>query len=135
MKRVASLLLVSLLMGIPYLSTHVVAAGDNPIDSCGTQGVWQAPQQTGGIWLPASGTVRALVVFVQFRGDRYDTSNGSWPAGQLPTWASSVLYPTVQSSYPDWTLSDYFKEMSLGSCDLVGDVYPSLVITAQTESS
>jgi hypothetical protein len=90
--------------------------------------------QTGGKYLPASGTIRALIVYVQLLGDTHEPSNSNWLSGQLPSYASSLLYPSVQSTYPDYSLSDYYKIMSNGTLNVIGDYYPSLVTTSQTEA-
>jgi M6 family metalloprotease-like protein len=87
-------------------------------------------QQTGSLFKPAINSpgqqFRVLFVFVQFQGDT--RTNTAWPLNQLPTWADDFIDSSPSSSYRDLTLSDYWKEMSMGNYDFVGDVYPNLVI-------
>ena len=92
--------------------------------------------QTGGLYKPSSNGVneymKALVVFVQFDDTNVDIYNTTWPKDQLPTWADDLISSSPSSNYPDFTISDYWKEMSMGSFDFIGDVYPNLV-TINTE--
>jgi hypothetical protein len=106
----------------PQIVFPAVGSG---IDSvCGTpQGV---ATQVGGLVLPEQGTVRALVIFVQFPDDT--TSSGAWPLNSLPNYASTILDPSVSCSYTQRSLSHYYSEMSFGQLNLIGDVYPALVI-------
>jgi M6 family metalloprotease-like protein len=89
--------------------------------------------QTGGLYKPSSNLpgqyFRALFVFVQFEGD--DRPNSGWDPDELPDWAFDFVdsEPVTQGNeYRDMTFSDYWKEMSLGSFDFIGDIYPELVI-------
>jgi hypothetical protein len=81
--------------------------------------------------IPSTGTLRALVIYVQFFDDDFEAFpyTNDWPANvgnwQLPTWAYEVLSPTVQSQYTNPSLSGYFHNMSLGNFELIGDEYPT----------
>ncbi len=92
--------------------------------------------QTGGLYKPSSNGaneyMKTLVVFVQFDSTDVDVNNFTWPKDQLPTWANDLISSSPSSSYPDLTISDYWKDMSMGSFDFIGDVYPNLV-TINTE--
>ena len=71
---------------------------------------------------------RTLVVFVQFSGDT--RTDDDWPLNNLPTWADQAneyIATSPSSSYPDMTVSDYWKQMAQGNYDFIGDVYPNLV--------
>lgn len=89
-----------------------------------------ASSQTGGLYKPSSNLpgqyFRVLVVFVQFQGDNRPNSN--WNPNQLPDWADEFIDPQTASEYTDMTISDFWKEMSMGNFDFIGDVYPELVI-------
>jgi len=83
----------------------------------------------GGKHLPASGTVRVLVVFAQFKDDQQDPTNPNWPLNQLPAWSGQLFAGEQSNAYPEWTVSDYFSQMSNGRYHVIGDIYPKLVTT------
>lgn len=88
---------------------------------------------TGGKFKPsanASGQFfRILFVFAQFQSDT--TVIPGWQKGSLPDWASTVIDTAPASSYRQYTISDYFKRMSKGQFDFIGDIHPN-IITVQT---
>lgn len=72
---------------------------------------------------------RVLIVFVQFQGDT--RINEDWPLNQLPVWADQAnefIASSPSSSYPELTVSDYWKEMAQGNFDFIGDIYQTLVM-------
>ncbi len=85
-----------------------------------------------------NGVVRALVVFCKFSDDTFDLSpyTDLWPSSQntLPSWASSIIAPAVWLNYPHPSISGYFRDMSGGRFDVIGDVYPELYIPEQEQS-
>lgn len=91
--------------------------------------------QTGGKFKPSSNSpgqyLRILFVFAQFNGDTSVHSN--WTYGQLPDYHNKLVDSIVSSSYRAFTLSDYWKTMSFGNFDIIGNVYPNLV-TLRPES-
>lgn len=92
---------------------------------------------SGGKYKPSStGSneyVKALVVFVQFQDTDVDVNNTSWPKDQMPIWAHDLISSGVSNNYPEFTLSDYWQEMSMNNLDFIGDVHPNLV-TINTEN-
>jgi M6 family metalloprotease-like protein len=86
----------------------------------------------GGKHLPTTGTVRVLVVFAQFKDDQQDPSNPNWPLNQLPAWSHQLFATEQSTSYPAWTVTDYYFQMSNGRYHVLGDVYPNLVTTMLT---
>jgi M6 family metalloprotease-like protein len=75
--------------------------------------------QLGGIYLPASGSVRVLLVFVSFPED--NTVHPYWPAHQPPTEMNQYIDSTeTQNSANFSNLTNYFRQMSLGSYKVVG---------------
>lgn len=88
--------------------------------------------QTGSLYKPVMNGpgeyFRVLVVFVQFSGDT--RTDAGWPLNQLPVWANQAnefIASSPSSSYPDMTVSDYWKQMAQGNYDFIGNVYPNLV--------
>lgn len=86
----------------------------------------------GGKYLPATGTVRVLVVFAQFKDDQQDPSNPNWPLNHLPSWSGQLFAQEQSTTYSAWTVSDYYHQMSNGRYHILGDVYPKLVTTTLT---
>jgi M6 family metalloprotease-like protein len=86
----------------------------------------------GGKHLPVNGTVKVLVVFAQFKDDVDQPSNPEWPSGQLPRWANNLFATQQSASYPAWSVSDYYAQMSFGRYHVIGDVYPELITTPLT---
>ncbi len=91
----------------------------------------------GAPWyIPATGTVKALIVYVQFPGD--NTSDPYWSSGQLPSYSNSIIDSDVVQAYRQHTLSDFYRVMSNGSTtsglNLIGDVYPQLVTAPHSMS-
>ncbi|MFQ5583735.1 MAG: FlgD immunoglobulin-like domain containing protein [Calditrichia bacterium] len=89
-------------------------------------------------YLPPTGTLIALAIFVKFKDDTFDSSPATdgWPSSlqTLPSWAPDFLAPTTNSTYVPDGFSDYFDEMSLGQYQLIGDVYSDVYITPENES-
>ncbi|PIW70483.1 MAG: hypothetical protein COW08_01555, partial [Ignavibacteriales bacterium CG12_big_fil_rev_8_21_14_0_65_30_8] len=75
---------------------------------------------------PHTGTFKMLIVLCNFSDDTFEQSPDTdlWPAAlnSMPSWGPSLLSTTVQTSYQNPSLSGYFKEMSNGSFDVIGDV-------------
>ncbi len=88
--------------------------------------------QIGGLYKPAKNGIneylKALVVFVQFDGTTEDINNSAWKKDEMPNWANNIIAPNKSNNYPEFSLSDYWSKMSVGSFDFIGDVYPNLVI-------
>lgn len=91
--------------------------------------------QVGGKFKPSSNSpgqyFRILFVFAQFSGDTNYYSD--WSYGQLPNYYNKIVDSVIASTYRAFTLSDYWKTMSFGNFDIIGDVYPNL-ITLRSEN-
>jgi len=89
-------------------------------------------------YYPTDATLKALVVFVKFTDDNYDNPphTNLWPStlNTLPTWAPSIISPTVEPKYSDPSISGYFDEMSMDELQITGDVYPQLYIPLNDEN-
>ncbi len=88
----------------------------------------------GGLFKPSSNLpgeyFRALIVFAEFQSDNNVIDN--WPKGQLPNWAYNLIDSIPSSSYRPYSLSDYFKKMSVGDFDFIGDVFPRIITLSDT---
>jgi M6 family metalloprotease-like protein len=92
--------------------------------------------QTGSLFKPAENApgqyFRALIVFAEFQGsDNWNVPH--WAYGSLPDWANDFIDSSPSSNYRDLTFSDYWKQMSMGNFDFIGDVYP-IVVPLPSES-
>jgi parallel beta-helix repeat protein len=74
----------------------------------------------GGIYIPSSGTIRVLVVFVQFKDD--NDYNPHWISGQVPDYMNSFIDATQQQGSSNYiNLTNYFNQMSLGNYHVIGN--------------
>lgn len=82
----------------------------------------QAPlTQTGGAYIPSSGTLRVLMVFIDFSDDSYQPSNPTWPVGQGPNYLSQIIDPDEnQPSDLINNVTTYFRDMSFNNLQMVG---------------
>lgn len=100
--------------------TTVYAADEN---SCGVQ--TQQPQtQIGGAYCTASGTVKALLIFIDFKDDTYDRTNSTWPVGTGPNFLNSIVDSTdTQNSGTYANVSTFFNNMSFSQFKMIGKAY------------
>lgn len=77
-------------------------------------------------------TLRLLVFFVEID---YDTSpdleqhpegTKSWAVGKLPFYADELFDPFSRDA-PRGSITDYYREISLGNLEVLGDYYPELI--------
>ncbi len=74
----------------------------------------------GGIYIPSAGTLRVLVVFVQFKDD--NDSNPHWTSGQGPDYMNSFIDANQQQGSSNYiNLTNYFNQMSLGTYHIIGN--------------
>lgn len=69
--------------------------------------------------------IKVLIIFAEFANDTRSFSD--WQYGQLPSYSNKLLSETIQSNYKPLSISDYWDKMSLGKCDIIGDVFPSII--------
>jgi hypothetical protein len=76
--------------------------------------------EIGGIYMPARGTFRVLIVFASFPDD--ETLHPYWPAHNPPLFMEQFIdSDTALRSQGSFNLTHYFREMSLGQFNLVGE--------------
>ncbi|MBI5473273.1 MAG: T9SS type A sorting domain-containing protein [Ignavibacteriae bacterium] len=75
---------------------------------------------TGGIYMTAKGTLRVLIVFASFPDD--STPHPYWQRHQPPQFMQQFIDPdTLTRSSASFNLTNYFRQMSLGQFNLVGE--------------
>jgi M6 family metalloprotease-like protein len=115
---------ILLLVMLPFigLSQERTESHSVPIGRLSAQGV------------PANGTFRVLVIYCKFSDDDFDLSpySDGWPLSlnTLPEWARSGTVADTVRNYSFKSLSDYFSTMSGGKLNIIGDVYPDVVVPA-----
>jgi len=128
--------LIKILISVLLINFAIHASNTEEVKCAGNIPQSSIQAQTGGLFKPSSNGVneymKALVVFVQFSATDVDINNPIWPKDQLPTWAFNLISSSASSNYPEFTISDYWKDMSMESFDFIGDVYQNLV-TINTE--
>jgi len=88
-------------------------------------------------------TLRALIVFTQFKNDKYPgdpaVNYREWPIStnpnELPSFANALLSSSSSPPYPDSSLTAYFYDQSLGHFILYGEAYDSVLVTSKDESN
>lgn len=90
------------------------------------------PQNPSGIYeskngyhLPATGTIRLLVVFAQIEYDTGTDPNPNnqdeWNVGELPTWADDLFNPNLPLGQASGMITRYYQEALFGSFNVLGD--------------
>lgn len=86
----------------------------------------------GGRHLPATGVVRAFVVYVQFKD--HTTADPNWPVNSLPNWAASFVDSVADGNYPAGSLTQRYHQWSGGQYHLIGNYFNRLVITSKNSN-
>ena len=120
-RRSPYVLVAVLLMGL--LVPGLMRAGDLQLQ-CGlnvSRAQMQPQGEVGGKYITAHGVLRILIVFASFPDD--ETPHPFWPAHQPPLFMRRFIDPdTLTHSTDPFNLTHYFREMSLGQFNLIGDV-------------
>jgi len=124
-----------ILLFLIFLISSFVFAQQEQMFLCGMPDTsfYRAPEDRGGLYTPSDGNLKAIVVFIQFKDDNYESSG--WPLNSLPVWARDMMDPEPGEPFLRINLSHYFHEMSNGVFEIYGYVHPEVMITYQDESS
>jgi M6 family metalloprotease-like protein len=78
--------------------------------------------QPGGMLLPAEGRIHALFIFAQFPDDNYDPGNVQWRKNDIPQRVKDNSWVDADwtGNPTQWSLTDYFNEMSFGKLQFTG---------------
>lgn len=111
MKTQSSLICAALLLAVAAFL--VPRAYSQTEQNCGTPMSTKSMSQLGGVYLPSIGTIRILIVFVEFRGDMTDPSNTQWPYNSPPIFINTVIDANAkQHSTDPNNLTYFFRQMS-----------------------
>lgn len=128
-KVVKKMLVIALFSAIPVLSfsqfneekclydfDQTALMPENPSGSYESKNGW---------YLPASGTIRLLVVFAEIDYDTGTDPNPNnqdeWNVGELPSWADDFLDYNIPSGQAQGMITRYFQEASFGAYNVIGD--------------
>ncbi len=106
---------------------HHAAVGQ--IDSCGFNESQQlALTQEGGYQITSLGTVKALLIFIDFTDDTEDPNNPTWPTSPAPGIGPNYLNDIVdvtetQNSGLKYNLTTFFRKMSYDQFTMIGQAY------------
>lgn len=94
------------------LSTHLLFA--------------QEIHSRNGWQLSPHGKICILIVFAEVVYDKGEEKyppqgTAGWQAGKLPTWNEEIVDPQINSANSKGILTQYFKEMSFGDYQVIGD--------------
>jgi len=85
--------------------------------------------QFGGADLPSFGTIRILMLFIDFPDDSLDPGNAAWPISPTPTPMGGPSYrrtiidsASSRPSHQRYNITNYFDQQSFGNLQVVGDV-------------
>ena len=99
----------------PSLSAQLLLPG-----TCNTEVIVPASVQRGGRFMPSSGTLKVLFIYLQFPDDNYRPDSPNWPKGQAPTYMSATVDQTWSANATPGGFTDYFNLMSSNSLKIIG---------------
>jgi M6 family metalloprotease-like protein len=94
-------------------------------DSCGFDDSQQVPlTQEGGYQITSTGTVKALLVLIDFPDDTQDPNNPTWPVGVGPNYLNEIVDLTeTQNSGLKYNITTFFRKMSYDQFTMIGKAY------------
>ncbi|CAN5502105.1 hypothetical protein BH10BAC1_BH10BAC1_04140 [soil metagenome] len=85
-------------------------------------------ESKNGIYVPAKGTVHVLIVFAELVGPCSDlVTSANWPSGSAAPPNADLYFDYVVSANPLTAISRYYKDISLGELNVIGDYYDGTV--------
>jgi len=93
-----------------------------------------------GKTLPCSGTIRILILFIEYDYDINDSLDpakpyepfSKWRKGQLPIWKDS-LFDAYETADFKGKLTQFYSESSFNNFIVLGDYYPKLITIKESE--
>lgn len=90
----------------------------------------QTTESKNGIYMPTKGTVHVLIVFAEVVGvgpcaDPFPSNN--WPSGPAAPPNADLYFDYALSPNPLTAISRYYKDISLGELNVIGDYYDGTV--------
>lgn len=80
--------------------------------------------QTGGYRITSEGTVKALLIFIDFSDDDVDPTNSTWPVGAGPNYLDQIIDLTEgQNSGIIPNVTTFFRNMSFDRFTMIGKAY------------
>jgi hypothetical protein len=80
--------------------------------------------QTGGLRITSEGTVKALLLFIDFPDDDVEPTNSTWPVGVGPNYLNQIIDLTEeQNSGIIPNITTFFRNMSYDRFTMIGKAY------------
>ncbi len=116
-----------------FILSEDVLAQSSYVFTCGTPNTaYNGPVIMDGQFKPVktppendtSAYLRCLVVFAEFKDDNSYPTSQNWPPGEPPIYIDEMFAETKNlNGYADYSISDYWDEISHGEFDVIADVY------------
>lgn len=106
-----------------FIAAFLVASPQTSLpQSCGFDEQQQvAYTQVGGTYIPSIGTVRALMIFIDFSDDSYNSSDTTWPVGDGPSYLERIIDEDAGTpSGWQYNVTTFFNDQSFENLHLVG---------------
>jgi M6 family metalloprotease-like protein len=121
-----------LILVISLFSSLLLAQQDQMfVCGMGDTSFYRSPEDRGGLYTPSEGNLKAIVVFIQFKDDDFESSG--WPLNTFPVWARDMMDAEPGEPFLRTNLSHYFHEMSNGIFEIYGYVHPAVMVTYEDE--
>ena len=78
--------------------------------------------QLGGRDITAEGTVRALILFIDFSDDDEDPDNENWPVGEGPAYIEDIIDPEEEGEVKQHNITSFLADNSFDQFIMIGDV-------------
>ncbi|MEO8400031.1 MAG: hypothetical protein ABI550_09505, partial [Ignavibacteriaceae bacterium] len=65
-----------------------------------------------GLYITSKGVIKALAIFIQFKGDTSFRQSEFWKPDLPPVFLNSYLDSSLDQNSTPWSFSDYFRKMS-----------------------
>ena len=126
MKTFFSAIFIVMILSFLFFQKTFAASGPDSNFVCGLTISLPASDQIGGIYIPSktpNSYFRILVIFAQFPDDGWNTSWTEWSKGSAPTYMNSFVDSTTTEMSNIGNVTQYFREMSLGTFTVIGKSY------------
>jgi len=93
----------------------------------------ESTMQLGGRDITAEGTVRALMLFIDFSDDTVDINNTAWPVGDGPSYIDDIINPEEEGEVKQHNITSFLADNSFDQFIMVGDVIYSQALRSLSD--
>jgi len=117
--------------------TPAVAQEYSDEEICGfteeEQEVIENMEQKGGLGITSIGTVRALMLFIDFSDDDEDPNNPNWPVGDGPAYLDSIIHPDEGYPVRQNNITSFLADNSFDQFIMVGEAIYSQALRSLSD--